>query len=105
MELSADALEWLAVDGLLIVAGGLIKFRGWTGLIAGYDETSTVPDDVVQDAVGNTVLRVGIAALVFGILVSVMPLPSYLGILAGAVIVLDVLRMVCRVNVWSPQAT
>jgi len=103
--LSSEALEWLAVGGLLIIAGVLIKFRGWTGLIAGYDETSTVPDDVVQDAVGNTVLRVGIAVFVFGILVSVMTLPSYLGLLVGAVIVLDVLRLVYRVNTWSPQAT
>jgi hypothetical protein len=98
-------LEWLGVGGLLTIVGALIKFRGWTFLLAGYDETSPVPDDVVQDVAGNTVLRVGIAVFAFGSLVSVMNLPSYLGVLVGAVIVLDVLRLIYRLNTWSPQAT
>lgn len=49
------------------------------------------------------VLRVGLAALAVGILESVTNPPSYLGVLVGAAIVLDVLRMVYRVNTWSPR--
>lgn len=30
--------------------------------------------------------------------------PSYLNVLVGIVIVLDVLRMIYRLNTWSPQA-
>jgi len=105
MELSSSPVEWLAVGVLLTIAGVLIKFRGWTFLLAGYDETGEIPDDVVQDIAGNTVLRVGLAVFAIGILVSVTNPPSYLGILVGAGIVLAVLRMVYRLNTWSPRTT
>ena len=105
IELSASPLEWLVVGCLLTIAGALITFRGWTFLLAGYDETASVPDSVVQNVAGNTVLRVGIAVFVVGILASVTNPPSYLNVLVGAAIVLEVLRMSYRLNTWSPQAT
>lgn len=103
-ELSSSALERLAVGYLLTIAGALIRFRGWTFLLAGHDESSPVPDEVVQNVAGNTVLRIGLAVFTVGILASTMSPPSYVGILVGAVIVLDVLRMVYRVNTRSSQA-
>jgi len=105
IELSSGALEWLAVGCLLTIAGALIKFRGWTFLLAGYDETEPVPERVVQNVAGNTVLRVGVAVFVVGILESATNPPSSLGVLVGVAIVLDVLRMVYRLNTWSPQTT
>lgn len=59
----------------------------------------------MQNVAGNTVLRVGIAVFVVGLLESVTNPPSYLGVLVGAAIVLDVLRLLYRLNTWSPQAT
>jgi hypothetical protein len=105
IEFSADALEWLAVGTLLAIAGALIKFRGWTFLLAGYDETAEVPDDVVRDIAGNTIHRIGLAVFAFGVLISVTNPPSYLGLLFGATIVLAVLWMIYRVNTWSSRAT
>ncbi|OYR93324.1 hypothetical protein DJ71_02860 [Halorubrum sp. E3] len=105
IELSPGILEWLAVGCVLTIAGALIKVRGWTFLLAGYDETAPVPEPVVQNMAGNTVLRVGIAVLIVGILESVPNPPSYLSVLIGAAIVLDVLRLLYRLNTWSPQAT
>lgn len=105
IELSSEALEWLAVGCLLTSAGALIKFRGWTFLLAGYDETATVPESVVQDVAGNTVLRVGIAVFVVGILESVTNPPSSLVVLVEAAIVLEVVRLLYRLNTWSPEAT
>jgi len=102
--LSPGGLEWLAVGGLLTVAGALIRFRGWTFLLAGYDGTAPVPDDVVREVAGNTVLRVGIPVLAVGVLAAVTTPPSYLGPLVGAAVVLDVLRMIYRVRTWSPRA-
>jgi hypothetical protein len=98
------AIEWLTSGVAVTVLGVLIKFAGWTWLLAGYSEsTSPVPDDVVQDMAGNTILRVGIAVFVFGVLASVTTLPSYLELVVGAVILLAVLRLVYRLNTWSPQ--
>jgi hypothetical protein len=105
IEPSALAFEWLAAGGLVAIAGALVKFRGWTFLLAGYDTTSPVPDDVVQDMAGNTVLRIGIAVFTFGLLASVTGVPSYLNPLVEAAIVLDVLRMIYRLNTWTPQLT
>ena len=104
IEFSSGTLPWLAAGILLLILGVLIKFRGWLFLLAGYDESSSIPDNVVQDIAGNTVLRVSIAALVVGVLMSVMNPTSYLGVLVGIVIVLDVLRMIYRLNTWTPQA-
>ena len=103
IDLTSSALERIAVGGILTIVGVLIKFRGWTFLLAGYDEDSPVPGDVVQDMAGNSVLRVGLVVFVVGILTFVMNPPSYLGILVGAVIVLDVLRLIFRLNTWSSQ--
>jgi hypothetical protein len=105
IEPSSGAFEWLAVGVFLTFTGALIKFRGWTFLLAGYDETGETPDDVVQDIAGSTALRVGLAAFAIGILVSVTNPPSYLGVLVGAGIVLAVLRMIYRLNTWSPRTT
>lgn len=98
------ATEWLASGAFVAILGALIEFAGWTWLLAGYSEsTSAVPDDVVQDMAGNTILRVGIAVFVFGILASVTNPPSYLGLVVVAVVLLAVLRLIYRLNTWSPQ--
>jgi len=98
------AIEWLASGVFVTILGVLVKSAGWTWLLAGYSEsTSTVPDDIVQDMAGNTLLRVGITVFVFGVLASVTTLPSYLELVVGAVILLAILRLVYRLNTWSPR--
>jgi hypothetical protein len=52
----------------VVTLGALIRFRGWTFLLTGYDEPSGASDDVVQRVAGSIVLRVGIAVLAFGLL-------------------------------------
>jgi len=104
--LDAVALEWLA-SGLVVTAlGALIKFAGWTWLLAGYSEsTSPVPDDVVRDIAGNTILRVGIAVLLIGVVASIIELPPHLDTVIGAVIIVAVLRLLYRLNTWSLSET
>ncbi|WP_081927086.1 hypothetical protein [Halobellus rufus] len=104
--LGSLAIEWLASGALVTIFGALIRFAGWTWLLAGYSEsTSSVPDDVVQDVAGNTILRVGIAVVVFGIIESLTTPPSYLGIVVGIAILLAVLRLIYQLNVRLPRAT
>lgn len=100
------AIEWLATGAFVTLLGGLIKFAGWTWLLAGYSEsTSSVSDDVVQDMAGNTILRDGIAVFVVGILESVTTPPSYLAVVVGGVILVDVVRLIYRLNTRSPSQT
>lgn len=47
IEPSSSALPWLSAGSLLLILGVLIRFRGWTFLLAGYDGSSSIPDDVV----------------------------------------------------------
>ena len=104
--LAPRTLEWLGAGTLLTLIGVFIKFAGWTWLLAGYDKpTSEVPDDVVRDVAGNTVLRIGIALLLIGILGSVTTLPAYLDLVVGAAILLAVARLLYRLNTWSPSET
>lgn len=84
----------------------LIKFVGWTWLLAGYSKsTSPIPDEVVQDIAGNTLLRIGIALLTVGVLAAVTTLPSYLNLVVAAAIVLAVARLIYRLNTWSASQT
>ena len=100
------ALEWLAAGALVTGLGALVKFAGWTWLLAGYSEsTSPVPETVVRDVAGNTLLRVGVALLAFGVLAGLMALPSYFDLVLGGAIVLAVARLVYRLNTWSPNQT
>jgi hypothetical protein len=103
VEFGPLAIEWLAAGGIVVVFGTLVKFVGWTWLLAGYSEsTSPVPDDVVQDMAGNTLLRVGIAVTAFGVIASVTDVPSYLSLLIEATILVAVLRLLYRLNTWTP---
>jgi len=100
------ALEWLAAGALVTGLGALIRFAGWTWLLAGYSESSSpVPDTVVRDIAGNTLLRVGIALFAFGVLAGLRTLPSYLDLVLGAAIGLAVARLLYRLNTWSPDRT
>lgn len=103
IELSGDALEWLAIGTLLTLVGALIRFRGWTFLLAGYDESSSDQDDVVQDIAGNTILRIGIVVFVVGVLQCVISLPPYLPVVVSGLIVLDVVRLIYRINTGLPS--
>ncbi|RLM63377.1 hypothetical protein [Halorubrum sp. Atlit-26R] len=105
-ELGPLAVEWLAAGGVVVVLGVLVKFVGWTWLLAGYNEsTSPIPDDAVRDMAGNTLLRVGIAVIALGGLASVTEVPSYLDLVLQAVILVAVLRLLYRLNTWTPQTT
>ena len=103
--LPSTALQWLSAGLVLLIAGVLIKFRGWTFLLAGYDETSPVPDEVVADVAGNTILRIGLAAIVLGVLIVSTDVPSYLPTVFGGLIVLAVVRMIHRLRTYTPANT
>ncbi|MHB9288641.1 hypothetical protein ACKVMT_16540 [Halobacteriales archaeon Cl-PHB] len=104
LDVGPFAAEWITAGALVTALGALIKFAGWTWLLAGYSEsTSPVPDDVVRDVAGNTVLRVGVGVLVVGLSAVVWEPPRYLGLVVGAVILLAVGRMIYRLNTWSSR--
>jgi len=86
-----------------VVLGALIRFAGWTFLLAGYDETSPVPDDVAQNVAGNTVLRIGIGVVVVGLIEVATTTPPFLGPLVSVAILVSVLRMLYRLRTWAPE--
>lgn len=101
--IGSAALEWFAVGAVLTVLGALVKFRQWTFLLAGYDRTSPVPDEVVADVAGNTVLRIGLATLGLGVAFTVADPPSYLGTVFAAAVLLAVARLVYRLRTYAPE--
>jgi hypothetical protein len=101
--LSSGAIGWLGTGALLVVIGALIKYRGWTFLVAGYDETAPVPDDVVANVAGNTALRIGVALVAVGVVNVVTSPPSYVTLLVTGAIVLAVGRLIYRLNTYTPS--
>ena len=100
--LPSAATQWLGVGALLAVAGYLVKFRRWTFLLSGYDRTSPLPDEVVADVAGNTVLRIGLAALALGALAALADLPAYLSTVFEAAVLLAVARLLYRLHTYNP---
>lgn len=49
IDLAADSDTTVAGGILVTIVGGLIRVRGWTFLIAGNDDTASIPDDVAQN--------------------------------------------------------
>ncbi len=103
IELPSMAMQWFGVGALFVVLGYLIKFRGWTFLLAGYDSTSPIPDDVIADIAGNTVLRIGIAALILGAVITLADTPSYLPTIFEAAVLLAVARLLYRLHTYTPD--
>jgi len=101
--LPPSSVEWLAVGAVLSALGALITFGGWTFLIAGYDESTPVPEDVAATMVGNTVLRLGVALLAVGAVGAVSGVPSFAGPLLAVVIVVAVGRLLYRLNTYDPE--
>lgn len=100
------AIDWLASGAFVMLLGGLIKFAGWTWLLGGYDESSAeVSDGTVRDMAGNTILRVGVAVFVVGVLATVTDPPSYLTVVVGGVVLVDVARMIFRLNTLPTTQT
>lgn len=96
------AVEWFAAGTLLVVLGGLIRFAGWTFLLAGYDQTSSVPDNVVANIAGNTILRVGLATFGFGAIATYLDPPSYLPVIFEVIILLAIVRLIYRLHTYTP---
>lgn len=95
-------LHWLTGGALVTLLGVLITFVGWTWLLAGYSKSaSPVPDEVVQDIAGNTLLRIGIALLAVGVRASVTTLPPYLDLVVAGAFVLAVARLIYRLTAWT----
>lgn len=105
IELSSNAFQWLGVGVLLTIVGVLIKFRGWTFLLAGYDKSSSIPDDVVANIAGNTVLRIGVAVLVLGAVMAVTDIPSSLLAIFGVIVLVAVVRLIYRLNTYTSAET
>lgn len=98
------ALQWVAGGAVVTLSGVLIKYAGWTWLLAGYSEsTAQVPDEVVREIAGNTLLRIGIALLAVGVLAAVTTPPSALDLVVAVAVVLAVARLIYRLNTWSPS--
>ncbi|MXR21834.1 DUF3784 domain-containing protein [Halobacterium bonnevillei] len=93
--------EWFLIGALFVVIAYLIKVRRWAFLIAGYDETAAIPEDVAVSVVGNFLLRVGIAAGVLGVLETTDAVRN-IGLVFGAAVTLDLLRVLYRLNTYEP---
>lgn len=96
-----DAAVAVGVGVLLVAMGALIKYRGWTFLIAGYDATSSVPPAVARSLVGNTVLRVGLATIVLGALIAVDLTTDIVGAVFVGAVVLALGRVLYRMQTYT----
>jgi hypothetical protein len=66
---TGDVLAVLLAGLAVGLVGGLIRYGRATSLIVGFEPASGVPEAVVVDSVGRTVLAVGVAAVAYALVV------------------------------------
>lgn len=98
LESPGALLAGLAILGL----GYLIKYREWTVLIAGYDESTDLPRPVAADIVGSLAIRIGIATALFGVLAAVVSVPEAIAAAFLAIVVFGVARAIYRLQTYRP---
>jgi hypothetical protein len=101
--MSSGALLVALSAAVLLAFGYLIKFQGWTFLVAGYDASTEIPAEYVGDVVGSTFLRLGIALLAYAAVVAVGAETRLFELLFWGVFVLAIARMLYRVNTYTPE--
>lgn len=67
--LTDDVAAVLFAGLATLLIGGLIRYGRTTALIVGFERSSGVPEAVVVDSVGRTVLGVGVAAIGYALVV------------------------------------
>ena len=93
----SGALTVLVGLGVLVL-GSLIKFRGWTFLLAGYDPNAVTDEAALADLAGGTVIRIGLAVVVFGIVTAVGVTSPLLDTIFALVVLVAAVRLVYRVR-------
>jgi hypothetical protein len=101
--LDATALTWFGVAALLVGLGALVRFREWTFLVAGYDATSPVPEEVAANVVGNLLLRVGLASAAVGVVAATVGASTLLVTVYTVAVLFAVVRVVYRLNTYTPE--
>ncbi len=104
VSLSGPAFFTVASGGLLVALGYLIRFRGWTFLIAGYDDSVDIPADLAANATGNTMLRIGLGTVALGILEAVSDPPEVVWLVYIVAVTVDTARLVYRLNTYEARA-
>lgn len=95
----------LGSGGVLLLFGYLIRVRGWAFLVAGYDDSVDVPEDVAANMVGNACLRIGIATVAIGGLQSVRDPTVLLWTIYGVAVVLASARLVYRFYTYETDSS
>ncbi|EMA55667.1 MULTISPECIES: DUF3784 domain-containing protein [Halococcus] len=93
----SSALTVLVGLGVLVI-GYLIKFRGWTFLLAGYDPTAVTDEAALADLAGGTIIRISLAIVVFGIVTAVGATSSLLETLFALAVLVAAVRLVYRIR-------
>jgi hypothetical protein len=102
-ELSATG-SWFVVGGVLLVFEYLVRVREWTSLIAGYDDSVDVPQEIAASIVGNLLARVGVASFLVGITAAMTTGGldvTNLSFVFAVVVTIDSLRAVYKLNTYE----
>lgn len=103
--LPAEALQAIGTGAVVLVFGYLIRYHQWTVLIAGYDASSPLAEEVIADIVGSALLRIGVATVGWGVLEALTTPPDYLGLVFAAAVLLAIGRVLYRIHTFTPETT
>lgn len=96
---SSTTTTWLATGTVVLLFAYLIRFQGWTFLIAGYDGTSTVSESAAATVVGNMLFRVAVGSFVVALLGAVGAVPwDLLGVGFSVLVGIDIGQAIVRLN-------
>jgi hypothetical protein len=101
LALPESGVATIVVGVGILILGYLIKFRGWTFLLAGYDPDAITDEDAVADLAGGTIMRISIAVIVFGAITATGTTTPVLETIFGVVILVAVARLIYRMRKYA----
>jgi hypothetical protein len=96
LALPESGVTTIVVGIIVLILGYLVKFRGWTFLLAGYDPTRITDEDALADLAGGTLLRIGLVIISFGGLAAVGLTSPLIESLVAVAILIAVARLIYR---------
>jgi len=97
--------ETTYLGSVFVVFGYLLAVHEWAFLVAGYDDSSGIPREVVTDMVGRFALLVGLATIGFGAILRGSGAFDRYGPVFAVIVFLATFGLIYRLNAHARRET
>jgi hypothetical protein len=101
LALPESGVSIIVVGFGILILGSLVKYQGWTFLLAGHNPSNVTDEEAIADLAGGTLLGISLVIIVFGGLVATGFTPPILETVVTVVILIAVAQYVYRARTYA----